>query len=165
MKGSKMKDYLLSLRPSEPAGDVGEWQDDPRWSARKDTGPGDLILVYVAGVGIKYLWRALSTVSKAIRNSNGKPGWFAEMLPIAEFKHPLTCAEMKYRIPREDWTAPHANFQFKVPILLTEEIFNRLLLFLIAPAVSFYPQPGDVAEVNWLAPDGRVLLSVKGGKQ
>lgn len=94
---------------------------DIEWSCSKSTHAGDLALVYVAGAGVSYQWRAVSDAE-----ANDTWGYTCGVEFVGEFAPPITLQELRTAIPKTDWNPPHQNFRGFRSISIPHAIVERI---------------------------------------
>ena len=98
-----MTTYLFVTRDEYNHESVNR-NSDIGWSCSKTTQTGDKVLVYVAGRGIMYEWRA---VTDAVPNKEWK--FACDVRLVRKFKRPLPLKEIMAATP--NWKPPQGHFR------------------------------------------------------
>jgi predicted HNH restriction endonuclease len=76
------------------------------WSCSKTTQRDDRALVYVAGLGIQYEWRALSRAKP-----HKKWKYMCEVQHVQTFDPPIKINEIRNGVSKDIWAPPYQNFR------------------------------------------------------
>lgn len=115
-----MNTYLFITQPEyEP--ESSESGKALTWSCSKTTKKDDRLLVYVAGVGVQYEWRAVTSAKPA-------DDWpfMCRTKYIRTLRPPIAIQELRSAFPREEWAPPHLNFRGFRSIRVPDEIADKI---------------------------------------
>ncbi len=116
-----MSTYLFVTKPNYAPERVERGFDVPWWSCSSTTKLGDVALVYVAGVGVKYEWRVSSDAAP-----NDEWKFICDVLHVRTFDPAISLREILKQVRRHEWAPPYMNFRGYRSIHVPENVADRI---------------------------------------
>ncbi len=137
-----MRTYLF-ITKSEYTPERVESGEVTWWSCSSTTRRGDRALVYVAGSGVQYEWRAIS-------NAQPDDEWkyVCDVTHVRTYHPPISLNEIRNVVSRQEWAPPHQNFRGFRSVIVPE---NAAILIRQLRQTNASLLPEEVSDVSGLA--------------